>query len=58
MKDYKEMTKCVLEARDAYEAKRGKKKIKTQEIDYTNCELNNIKVHWFCCLHTHLNDNK
>ena len=25
MKDYKEMTKCVLEARDAHEAKKGKK---------------------------------
>ena len=32
MKDYKEMTKCVLEARDAYEAKKGKRQQKTSDI--------------------------
>ena len=32
MKDYKEMTKCVLEARNAYEAKNGKKQMKSSEV--------------------------
>ena len=33
MKDYKEMTKCVLEARDAYEAKKRKKQSKTSDVN-------------------------
>ena len=54
MKDYKEMTKCVLEARDAYEAKRGKKKIKTQDRSGTepgetgNNDRNGKKIVWRC----------
>ena len=54
MKDYKEMTKCVLEARDAYEAKRGKKIIKTQDRSGTepgetgNNDRSGKKIVWRC----------
>ena len=36
MKDYKEMTKCVLEARDAYEVKKGKKQSKASDVNMTS----------------------
>ena len=44
MKDYKEMAKCVLEARDAYDAKKGKKRPDGSEVHkLQNPESNNRK---------------
>ena len=44
MKDYKEMAKCVLEARDAYDAKKGKKRPDGSEVHkLQNLESNNRK---------------